>query len=921
MKISCGRVSLYLLLFLFGLVALADAQASRTSKKTSSRPATPTNGSPTTFTLDVDQMYCDESLPYSYKSTRDTLELTVGSLQNTSINHKGWGDVLSSDWGAFVNASTSPRPFFHPNDKPTSSPPPPGSPAYIRTHSPDFSDPTFPSGLTGAWDESPTNDGYLNDSGGAILFDPTWDLSTSTYDAQRLLVRTVFGPNPFQVACAYPYLKYPDATPDSVKGLLHQGANGKKIPLLTKGAGYELSLNEQNAPKYYLINIVRWKDAEPPKGSPANIVIPFFQAASDDWYLLNYSDAQDRYQDIAKLFYKITPAMVSETLRIIGSDKVMFLGIHLAPLPVLGDKGIPNPNPNAAPATEQTWFDAVSLKYTFQASAATPTNMADLNTLLSIILGNLGLPSGAPAAGAALGGGPPPQPPSVGDMLTKLATAVREVNEKLDQEAGIDLFLRQLNTASYVAKRHYGIEPDKGVSALLIATQPGDPFSVRIRVDSGIEGQIGKLAGSDPVAIAAIQQDLNLIENLKSALASSNMVLSTYQGRYAAGLLTNLKNLPVTLASNWNATFTLPSGLQNWPGSAGVYDLTKPATGTDLSNRAGVKSSKSAAKSGNSPASPAKDSDTTATKSAGTAVGTGATPAANDGQAPSSADSSSGTSTDSDKDSPQSSSKPGKEATGKKSGEKKTEAAKDKKTTPTPKAGTTSNSSKNATATASTICTISLTKGSSTDRPPTDQHQSDCSDQPSKVLDEGRSRWDVSFIVPITGYKDLTFQAGTSGSTNLITAKTITRANAYGVFDLFLVPEDLLNPPYVGIPHIVVGLPFAGQVFNKPYFAVGESINFPKAIAKIPILSKIPVLSNLGQKDLPLFVRPVFGWVYNKVYPAGGAPTYRSLKPQWALEMSFTSIKDAVGTFGKKSSKGSGNTTKQTTPSDVPSTN
>jgi len=25
------------------------------------------------------------------------------------------------------------------------------------------------------------------------------------------LVRTLFGPNPFQVACAYPYLKYPDA--------------------------------------------------------------------------------------------------------------------------------------------------------------------------------------------------------------------------------------------------------------------------------------------------------------------------------------------------------------------------------------------------------------------------------------------------------------------------------------------------------------------------------------------------------------------------------------------------------------------------------------------------------------------------------------------------------------------------------------
>jgi hypothetical protein len=186
------------------------------------------------------------------------------------------------------------------------------------------------------------------------------------------------------------------------------------------------------------------------------------------------------------------------------------------------------------------------------------------------------------------------------------------------------------------------------------------------------------------------------------------------------------------------------------------------------------------------------------------------------------------------------------------------------------------------------------------------------------VLNEGRSRWDVSFIVPVTGYQDLTFQAETA-SPNLITSKTITRENAYGVFDLFLIPEDLINPPYVGFPHIVVGLPFAGQVFDKPYFAVGETLNFPKAIGKVQFLSKLPVIGNLAQKDLPLFVRPVFGWVYNKVYPPAsteGARSYRSLKPQWAIELSFSSIKNAVQTF----SKSSGNNTKPTTPSSVPST-
>jgi hypothetical protein len=237
---------------------------------------------------------------------------------------------------------------------------------------------------------------------------------------------------------------------------------------------------------------------------------------------------------------------------------------------------------------------------------------------------------------------------------------------------------------------------------------------------------------------------------------------------------------------------------------------------------------------------------------------------------------------------------------------------------------TISNSTNNSTSTAATICTIGLTKGSSTDIPQTAQHQSDCSDQQTKILDEGRSRWDVSVIVPITGYKDLTFQAASSGTSgpNIITAKSITRENAYGVFDLYLVPEDLINPPYLGIPHIVVGLPFAGRVFNKPYFAIGETINIPKMIGNIPIFSKLPVLSNFAQKDLPLFVRPVFGWVDNKVYPTGGAPTFRSLKPQFSIEMSFSSIKNAVQTLSKNSSKnGSGNTTKPTTPSSVPNSN
>lgn len=903
------RTGMYVVLCLFTLASFASAQASR-NKKRSTKPASPTNGSPTTFTLDVDQMYCDESLPYAYKSTPGKLELTVGQLQNTSDPRAAanWGDVLKNDWERFAKAAS------HEPDK---------DPAIVT---PNFIDPAFPSTSTGAWDEPPTDDGSLDDSGRPILFDPTWDLSSSTYDAQRLLVRTLFGPNPFQVACAYPYLKYPNAGKNDP---VHTGVDNNPIRLLTKGAGYPFSLNAKDAPKYYLINIVRWKDATSPKGAPSNQNQPFFQAASDDWYLLNYSDSQDRHQDISQWFHKITPSMVSDTLRIIGSDKVMFLGIHLAPLPVLGDKGIPNPNPDSAPATEQAWFDAVSLKYTFQASAATPTNMADLNTLLSIVLGGVGL--SAPQQQNNPAAAPPP-PARLSDALDDLKASLASIDP-------IDLFLHQPDLQSYFKSRHYGVEPlSTGESGLLrITNGEGDKSPIRLTVDPTVEAQIRTLADSDPTnstAMGAIQGDIEAISRLRAAIASPKTVLSTYQGRYVAGLLTNLQNLPVTLASNWTANFSTVTVSPIWAGNAGVYDLTKPATEADKSNRAGITSSKAEAKKTNgksagTQATPAPasgksgmefvDAPTVARAASSTHHNFGPSLAATDpGRLPGSLDDPAQDSTQHSKSDPakDSGTQPtgGKKNSGKNSG---------KSSGATSTNSGASNSPKNATATASTICTISLTPGSTTANPQTQQTQTACSDQQNKILDEGRSRWDVSVIVPITGYKDLTFQSASSGTSgpNIITAKSITRENAYGVFDLYLVPEDLINPPYLGIPHIVVGLPFAGQVFNKPYFAIGESINFPKMIAKIPIVSKLPLLSNFAQKDLPLFVRPVFGWVDNKVYPTVGAPAYRSLKPQFSIEMSFSSIKNAVQTLSKNSSNGSGNTTKPTTPSSVPNSN
>jgi hypothetical protein len=894
------QIIMYLVLFLAALASLANAQASR-NKKPSSKPANSTNGSPTTFTLDVDQMYCDESLPYIYQSDPSTVTLNVGVAQNTGMDHDPakWANLMGKLW---TSASTLPSTVQVNFEAKT-------------TYS------TDDKGKDATTNDAPTAKGLIDD-GLTILGDPKHEFSDDTFDAQRLLVRTLFGPNPFQVACADAYLRYPN-------GDVPTGA----LPQLTKGAGYPFSLNDKNAPQYYLINIVRWKDTTPSKGTSTSTAppptMPFFQAASDNWYLLNYSDSQDRKQDISQWFHKITPSMLSDTLRIIGSSKVMFLGVHLAPLPAL-DPNVLNPNPKSAPATEQAWFDAISLKYTFQASAATPTNIADLNTLLSIVLGNIGLSipqqqqqQNNPASALTVA-------QDVPSAMTKLHEAVQTVNNKLNQDE-LDVFLRQPNLASYVTVQHYGIESDSKTNSALLKLTPVEKNQgpTEFIVDPDVEAQINKLAESNPknaTTLNAIQQDIEAMSRLQAAISSAKTLLSTYQGRYAAGLLTNLKNLPVTLASNWTANFSAVTISPKWAGTAGVYDLTKTNATADAKKPNGKPGDTSAP-----PTSPAPGSG--GTGSANPSSGLGTASSTHHGFGPWLAASDVGGLYDFIDDPPQDSTQSAKGTPASDSGAQPTDGkTKDGKTNDgktskdknsTKKSSTTSNSSKNATATASTICTISLTKGSNTDNPVSSQHQSDCSDQQTKILDEGRSRWDVSVLVPTPGYKDLTFQAAASGSSgpNIITAKTITRENAYGVFDIYLIPEDLITPPYLGIPHVVVGLPFAGQVFNKPYFAVGETINFPKAIAKIPIVSKLPFLSSLAQKDLPLFVRPVFGWVDNKVYPTGGAPTYRSLKPQFSIEMSFSSIKNAVQTLSKNSSNGSGNTTKPTTPSSVPSSN
>jgi hypothetical protein len=230
--------------------------------------------------------------------------------------------------------------------------------------------------------------------------------------------------------------------------------------------------------------------------------------------------------------------------------------------------------------------------------------------------------------------------------------------------------------------------------------------------------------GAGPFAAVAPALDVYLRQ---SGDLSKPIVLSTYQGRYAAGLLTNLTSLPVKLTDSWTATFS--SSSTPFFNNSVSYDTTVPST-----------------------------------------MGGAAGP-------------------------------------------------------PTPSANSTP------------PCAVSL---DTTDN--ANPNQSDCNVTGAKVQNEGLSHWDVSVVVPASSYSDVTFQASTTtGGTNSITSKTVSRTNAYGVFDLFLYPEDLVHPPNVGIPHLIVGLPFAGKVFDKPYFAVGETINFPSTLGKLKIFNWIPV--------------------------------------------------------------------------------
>jgi hypothetical protein len=167
--------------------------------------------------------------------------------------------------------------------------------------------------------------------------------------------------------------------------------------------------------------------------------------------------------------------------------------------------------------------------------------------------------------------------------------------------------------------------------------------------------------------------------------------------------------------------------------------------------------------------------------------------------------------------------------------------------------------------------------------------------------DEGLYHWDVSVGVPVNSIKELQY----SSTDGQVTGKTVSRLNAYGFFDIYPVPTDLKSPPGFGWPHIMVGLPFSGKVFNKPFFGAGGVIN-PRQLPKIgPGISKI----------VPLQLNFYGGLVYNKEFRPGtlsvgssaspGAVSndlqpHRVWKGQFGIEFSIRDVKDKL-TGSKKS--------------------
>lgn len=153
------------------------------------------------------------------------------------------------------------------------------------------------------------------------------------------------------------------------------------------------------------------------------------------------------------------------------------------------------------------------------------------------------------------------------------------------------------------------------------------------------------------------------------------------------------------------------------------------------------------------------------------------------------------------------------------------------------------------------------------------------------IIDEGLYHWDVSIAVPTPGYKESVFD-----SNNALMPKSVTRTNAYAMLDIAPWGEDFVKPQLFGIPHLMTGLPLAGKVFDKPFVGgFGEEVGLTKL--------------------LPFSARLFGGVVYNKEFRGAEQQPHRVWKVQYGIELSMSSaISKLKGkTATKSNATGSGN--------------
>jgi hypothetical protein len=169
----------------------------------------------------------------------------------------------------------------------------------------------------------------------------------------------------------------------------------------------------------------------------------------------------------------------------------------------------------------------------------------------------------------------------------------------------------------------------------------------------------------------------------------------------------------------------------------------------------------------------------------------------------------------------------------------------------------------------------------------------DCTEKVT-VQDEGLYWWDISVGVPFKSYKDLQVSNG-----NVTTTTTVSKKTAYGFLMLAPWKEDIITPPSLGIPHILMGLPFTGKVLDSPFVGLGETIN----------LTKLPGIGNAFSKFTQnLSIRFYAGLSENKVFepaPAPGTPGPVKWvgKLQYGIEFSIADVKSKLTGTNSSTSK------------------